>query len=50
MSKRKYVGHKRRIVTDEEARVIIRSDKTNAELARVYGYDPSTISKIRGPR
>jgi hypothetical protein len=38
---------KRRIVTDEEARAIRKSDKKNVDLAREYGYDKSTISKIR---
>ena len=47
MSRYKYVGHKRRLVTDEEARAIRKSDKSNAELAREYGYAPSTISRIR---
>lgn len=43
----RYTSHTRRLVTDAEARAIIQSPKTNAELAREYGYDKSTISRIR---
>ena len=50
MSRNKYVGHKRRIITDEEARAIIKSDKTNAEVAREYDLSPSAISRVRSRR
>ena len=46
----KYVGHKRRIVSDEEARAIRQSDKSLAELAREYGYARSTISRVKSDK
>ena len=50
MSRHKYVGHKRRLVTEDEYWAIRESTKTNAEVAREYGYHPSTISRIRSGR
>lgn len=38
---------KRRFVTDEEKQIFIKSDKSNVELGKIYGYSPKTISKIR---
>jgi hypothetical protein len=59
MSRRRYIGVKRRILTDEEERAIRREGrpcpecgkaKTNVEIARKYGVVGSTISRIRSGR
>jgi len=55
MNRHRYVGHKRRILTDEEVRAILAIDEcdachrryTNADIARMFGVAPSTISHIR---
>ena len=55
MNRHRYIGHKRRILTDEEVRAILAIDEcgvchrryTNADIARMFGVAPSTISHIR---
>lgn len=52
MSRHRYVGHKRRIISDEEASAILAQppERSHADIAREYGVHRSTISRIRGPR